>query len=113
MFQTVSWIDLINFTVGIMCRNFRHEKTKKKRGSYKGGVIDHQSHSIKFANSDDEWVFIDVRFAEASVGSTTNLHGDLRVQPDPGLEIVPLYWIQKFWWWMSLPFLAKSFCSEG
>ncbi|CAM6048566.1 unnamed protein product [Sphagnum compactum] len=35
-------------------KNFRHEKTKKKRGSYKGGVIDHQSHSIKFANSDDE-----------------------------------------------------------
>lgn len=58
MFQNVSWIDLINFTVGIMCRNFRHEKTKKKRGSYKGGVIDHQSHSIKFANSDDEWVLL-------------------------------------------------------
>lgn len=37
-------------------RDFRHEKTKKKRGSYRGGVIDLQSHSIKFDNSDDEWV---------------------------------------------------------
>ncbi|KAL3830144.1 hypothetical protein ACJIZ3_018946 [Penstemon smallii] len=35
-------------------RGFRHEKTKKKRGSYRGGIIDLQSHSIKFDNSDDE-----------------------------------------------------------
>ncbi|KAJ7955853.1 nucleolar and coiled-body phosphoprotein 1 [Quillaja saponaria] len=35
-------------------RNFRHEKTKKKRGSYRGGQIDIQSHSIKFNYSDDE-----------------------------------------------------------
>ena len=28
---------------------FRHEKTKKKRGSYRGGAIDmHQDNSIKF-----------------------------------------------------------------
>ncbi|KAJ4958796.1 hypothetical protein NE237_025907 [Protea cynaroides] len=35
-------------------RDFRHEKTKKKRGSYRGGQIDVQSHSIKFNYSDDE-----------------------------------------------------------
>ncbi|KAG0468782.1 hypothetical protein HPP92_018110 [Vanilla planifolia] len=35
-------------------RNFRHEKTKKKRGTYRGGQIDLQSHSIKFNYSDDE-----------------------------------------------------------
>ncbi|XP_042408405.1 nucleolar and coiled-body phosphoprotein 1-like [Zingiber officinale] len=35
-------------------RNFRHEKTKKKRGSYRGGQIDLQSHSVKFTYSDDD-----------------------------------------------------------
>lgn len=35
-------------------RDFRHEKTKKKRGSYRGGQIDVQSHSVKFNYSDDE-----------------------------------------------------------
>ncbi|XP_038696386.1 lisH domain-containing protein C1711.05-like isoform X2 [Tripterygium wilfordii] len=35
-------------------RGFRHEKTKKKRGSYRGGQIDLHSHSIKFDASDDE-----------------------------------------------------------
>lgn len=35
-------------------RDFRHEKTKKKRGSYRGGTIDLQSHSIKFNYSDEE-----------------------------------------------------------
>ncbi|XP_020592420.1 lisH domain-containing protein C1711.05 isoform X6 [Phalaenopsis equestris] len=35
-------------------RDFRHEKTKKKRGSYRGGQIDLQSHSIKFNYSDNE-----------------------------------------------------------
>ncbi|KAM3300968.1 suppressor protein SRP40 [Capsicum chacoense] len=35
-------------------RDFRHEKTKKKRGSYRGGVIDLQSHSVKFNYSDEE-----------------------------------------------------------
>ncbi|KAL9325920.1 hypothetical protein ACSQ67_006565 [Phaseolus vulgaris] len=35
-------------------RDFRHEKTKKKRGSYRGGYIDVQSHSVKFNYSDEE-----------------------------------------------------------
>lgn len=35
-------------------KDFRHEKTKKKRGSYTGGMIDLQSHSIKFSYSDEE-----------------------------------------------------------
>jgi len=35
-------------------KDFRHEKTKKKRGTYKGGPIDLASNSIKFINSDDE-----------------------------------------------------------
>ncbi|XP_061361695.1 uncharacterized protein LOC133305476 isoform X3 [Gastrolobium bilobum] len=35
-------------------RDFRHEKTKKKRGTYRGGQIDLQSHSIKFNYSDDD-----------------------------------------------------------
>ncbi|KAF8400236.1 hypothetical protein HHK36_013533 [Tetracentron sinense] len=35
-------------------RDFRHEKTKKKRGSYRGGQIDLHSHSIKFNYSDEE-----------------------------------------------------------
>jgi hypothetical protein len=35
-------------------KDFRHEKTKKKRGTYKGGKIDNMgSNSIKF-ESDDE-----------------------------------------------------------
>nr|XP_004507910.1 nucleolar and coiled-body phosphoprotein 1 isoform X4 [Cicer arietinum] len=35
-------------------RDFRHEKTKKKRGTYRGGFIDLQSHSVKFNVSDEE-----------------------------------------------------------
>ncbi|KAG6769384.1 hypothetical protein POTOM_025015 [Populus tomentosa] len=35
-------------------RDFRHEKTKKKRGTYRGGQIDLQSHSIKFNYSDED-----------------------------------------------------------
>ncbi|VFQ70234.1 unnamed protein product [Cuscuta campestris] len=35
-------------------RDFRHEKTKKKRGSYRGGQIDLHSHSIKFNYSDED-----------------------------------------------------------
>lgn len=35
-------------------RDFRHEKTKKKRGSYRGGLIDLQSHSVKFNYSDED-----------------------------------------------------------
>lgn len=34
-------------------KDFRHEKTKKKRGSYKGGLIDNAVNSFKF-ESDDE-----------------------------------------------------------
>ncbi len=40
---------------GVKGKDFRHEKTKKKRGGYKGGAIDmNASCSIKFADSDDE-----------------------------------------------------------
>ncbi|KAK1399779.1 Nucleolar and coiled-body phosphoprotein 1 [Heracleum sosnowskyi] len=35
-------------------RDFRHEKTKKKRGSYRGGMIDLQSHSVKFNYSEED-----------------------------------------------------------
>jgi hypothetical protein len=36
-------------------KDFRHEKTKRKRGTYRGGVIDTGSGtSFKFANSDNE-----------------------------------------------------------
>ncbi|KAI5557599.1 hypothetical protein BDE02_18G114700 [Populus trichocarpa] len=35
-------------------RGFRHEKTKKKRGTYRGGQIDLQSHSFKFNYSDED-----------------------------------------------------------
>ncbi|KAL9361682.1 hypothetical protein Peur_044467 [Populus x canadensis] len=35
-------------------RDFRHEKTKKKRGTYRGGQIDLHSHSIKFNYSDED-----------------------------------------------------------
>jgi nucleolin len=33
---------------GVTGKNFRHEKTKKKRGSYRGGEINTQVQSIKF-----------------------------------------------------------------
>ncbi len=33
-------------------KNFRTEKNKKKKGAYKGGAIDMNSHSIKFPDSD-------------------------------------------------------------
>ena len=33
-------------------KGFKHEKTKKKRGSYQGGQIDTGVHSIKF---DSDW----------------------------------------------------------
>ncbi|KAH9610455.1 hypothetical protein KSS87_017155 [Heliosperma pusillum] len=35
-------------------RDFRHEKTKKKRGSYRGGQIDLRTHSVKFNYEDDD-----------------------------------------------------------
>ncbi len=41
-------------TVQVRGKDFRHEKTKKKRGSYRGGIIDHATvNSFKF-DSDDE-----------------------------------------------------------
>lgn len=43
-----------SLTLPFVLRDFRHEKTKKKRGSYRGGQIDLQSHSVKFNYSDDE-----------------------------------------------------------
>ena len=33
-------------------KTFRHEKNKKKRGSYSGGKIDMNSYSVKFDDSD-------------------------------------------------------------
>ncbi|XP_066921540.1 nucleolar and coiled-body phosphoprotein 1-like [Clytia hemisphaerica] len=39
----------LKFTRG---KGFRHEKTKKKRGSYKGGAINTSVNSIKFDDSD-------------------------------------------------------------
>jgi len=33
---------------------FRHEKTKKKRGSYRGGTISTAVNSVPFPDSDDE-----------------------------------------------------------
>lgn len=41
--------------VTVRGKDFRHEKTKRKRGTYWGGTIDTGSGtSFKFANSDDE-----------------------------------------------------------
>lgn len=37
--------DVLKFTKG---KSFRHEKTKKKRGSYRGGAISTTINSIKF-----------------------------------------------------------------
>ena len=35
-------------------KDFRHEKTKKKRGSYRGGAIDtNANNSFKFADDDE------------------------------------------------------------
>jgi nucleolin len=38
----------LNYPFLYLGKNFRHEKTKKKRGSYRGGSIDTGVHSIKF-----------------------------------------------------------------
>lgn len=35
-------------------KDFKHAKTKKKRGTYKGGEIDLGVNSVKFSYSDDE-----------------------------------------------------------
>ncbi len=40
-------------SVQVRGKDFRHEKTKKKRGSYRGGAIDHSVNSFKF-ESDGE-----------------------------------------------------------
>lgn len=40
--------------VQVRGKDFRHEKTKKKRGGYRGGAVDLGSNSIKFADSDDD-----------------------------------------------------------
>lgn len=37
--------NILKFTKG---KSFRHEKTKKKRGSYRGGTISTQVNSVKF-----------------------------------------------------------------
>lgn len=39
--------DVLKHTRG---KQFRHEKTKKKRGNYRGGAIDYAVNSIKFAD---------------------------------------------------------------
>ncbi|RIA95296.1 SRP40, C-terminal domain-containing protein [Glomus cerebriforme] len=41
-----------NDLFAIRGKDFRAQKTKKKRGSYRGGKIDFESHSIKFAVDD-------------------------------------------------------------
>ena len=35
-------------------KDFRHEKTKKKRGGYRGGVLDIGTRSQKFVYDDDD-----------------------------------------------------------
>ena len=43
------WIMLLKYLIKHDSgKSFRHEKTKKKRGTYKGGAIDTQVYSIKF-----------------------------------------------------------------
>lgn len=37
--------NILKYTKG---KSFRHEKTKKKRGSYRGGTISTQVNSVKF-----------------------------------------------------------------
>jgi hypothetical protein len=44
----------LSLSLSLSLRDFRHEKTKKKRGTYRGGQIDLQSHSVKFNYSDEE-----------------------------------------------------------
>jgi hypothetical protein len=40
--------------VKVRGKDFRHAKTKKKKGTYKGGEIDMGVNSVKFHYSDDE-----------------------------------------------------------
>ena len=49
-----TFIGDVHWPIHARRRDFRHEKTKKKRGSYKGGLIDSNANfSFKF-ESDDE-----------------------------------------------------------
>ena len=43
-------------------KSFRHEKTKKKRGSYRGGAINTSVNSIKFDGSDSDWLWMEKCF---------------------------------------------------
>ena len=45
--------DAHNCMLQVRGKDFRHEKTKKKRGTYRGGVIDNAVNSVKF-DSDGE-----------------------------------------------------------
>ncbi|KAH1001992.1 hypothetical protein HUJ04_005939 [Dendroctonus ponderosae] len=46
-----SWGERANFALKhTRGKQFRHEKTKKKRGSYIGGQIDMSVNSIKFSD---------------------------------------------------------------
>ena len=44
--------DVLKTTKG---KSFRHEKTKKKRGSYRGGKIDTSTYSIQFSDSENQF----------------------------------------------------------
>ncbi|ETE67049.1 Nucleolar and coiled-body phosphoprotein 1 [Ophiophagus hannah] len=52
--------DVLKFTKG---KSFRHEKTKKKRGSYCGGTISTQINSIKFEISKPKYVSLSMALA--------------------------------------------------
>ena len=52
-------------------KSFRHEKTKKKRGTYRGGAIDTQVYSIKF---DSDWPFASVVVALCYVYNVMYAH---------------------------------------
>ena len=54
LISCLCWFDIqITGTMQVRGKDFRHEKTKKKRGTYRGGQIDHSVNSFKF-ESDDE-----------------------------------------------------------
>ncbi len=38
----------------VVGKDFRHEKTKRKRGTYRGGIIDTTPGSFKFKDADDD-----------------------------------------------------------
>jgi hypothetical protein len=41
-----------NTLIQVKGKGFRHEKTKKKRGSYRGGALPMEPQSLKFADDD-------------------------------------------------------------